>query len=145
MGKSTTTCNNILALIFNATTWNNFAQNDGSSPNTDLYLSLHTADPGAGGNQSSNETNYPNYLRVAVVRTSTGWAVPSGGATETAALVQFATCGAGSATITHVGIGQASGVGATELLYSGSLSTPLSVAVNITPQFAAGDLTVTEA
>lgn len=46
MPKSTSTCNSLLALIFNATTWNLIAENDTTSPATNLYLSLHTADPG---------------------------------------------------------------------------------------------------
>ena len=37
MPKATTTCNNILALIFNVTTWNLIAENDSTSPATDLY------------------------------------------------------------------------------------------------------------
>ena len=33
-----------------------------------LYLSLHTADPTAGGNQSSSEISYTGYSRQAVAR-----------------------------------------------------------------------------
>lgn len=144
MPKSTTTCNNILALIFNATTWNDIAENDTSSPATNLYLSLHTATPGVGGSQTTNETTYTNYLRVAVIRTTSGWAVPASGATSNAALVQFAQCGATGATITHVAIGTAAS-GAGLVLYAGALNTSLAVANLIQPQFAANALTVTEA
>lgn len=143
MAKSTTTANNLINIIFNATTWNNICENDSTSPATNLYVSLHTSDPGAGGTQATNETAYTNYARVAVLRTSGGWAAASGGATENAALIQFATCGVTGATVTHVGIGVGSS-GATELLYSGALSSSLAIANQITPQFAAGDLTVTE-
>ena len=48
MPKSTTTCNNLLKLIFNAVAWANMADNAAASPLTNLYLSLHTADPGVG-------------------------------------------------------------------------------------------------
>lgn len=144
MPKSTTTSNNILALIFNATTWNDIAENDTSSPATNLYLSLHTATPGVGGSQTTNETTYTNYLRVAVIRTTSGWAVPASGATSNAALVQFAQCGATGATITHVAIGTAAS-GAGLVLYAGALNTSLAVANLIQPQFAANALTVTEA
>lgn len=144
MPKSTSTCNNILALIFNATAWADIAENDTSSPLANLYLSLHTADPGVGNNQTTNETAYTNYARVAVARTTGGWDVPSGGATANAALVQFAQCGASGATLTHVAIGTSSS-GAGTVLYAGELSSSLAVANGIQPQFAAGALDVTEA
>lgn len=144
MPKSTSASNSILALIFNATAWADLAQNDGSSPATDLYVSLHTSDPGVGGSQTTNETAYTNYARVAVVRTTSGWDAPSGGATANAALIQFPQCGVTGATITHVAIGTASsGVGL--VLYAGALNSSLAVANLIQPQFAAGALDVTEA
>jgi len=144
MPKSTSASNSILALIFNATTWNNIAENDSTSPNTDLYLSLHTADPGVGGSQETNETSYTNYARIAVARTTGGWDAPSGGATANAALAQFAQCGASGATLTHVAIGTASS-GAGLVLYAGALTSSLAVANGIQPQFAANALDVTEA
>jgi hypothetical protein len=143
MPKSTDTCNKILALIFNATTWNLIAENDSTSPATNLYLSLHTADPGVGNDQTTNETSYTNYARVAVARTTGGWDVPSSGATANAALAQFAQCGVTGATITHVAIGTASS-GAGTVLYAGALSSSLAVANGIQPQFAAGALDVSE-
>lgn len=142
MAKSTTTCNNILKLIFNATAWANIADNAGSSPATLLYLSLHTADPGVGGTQSTNETAYTNYARISVARTSGGWTVATNTATN-AALAQFAQCGATGSTITYVAIGMLS-TGAGIILYSGALNSSLSVANGIQPQFAINALTVTE-
>ena len=143
MPKSTSASNSILALIFNATTWNLIAENDSTSPATNLYLSLHTADPGVGGSQTTNETSYTNYARIAIARTTSGWDVPSGGATANAALAQFAQCGASGATLTHVAIGtDASGTGL--VLYAGALTSSLAVANGIQPQFAAGALDVTE-
>ena len=143
MPKSTATCNSILALIFNATAWADIAQNDGSGPLTDLYLSLHTASPGVGNDQTTNETAYTNYARIAVERTTSGWDAPSGGATANAALAQFAQCGVTGATLTHVAIGTAAS-GAGTVLYAGALSSSLAVANGIQPQFAAGALDVTE-
>ena len=142
MPKSTLTCNSILALIFNATAWADIAQNDGSGPLTDLYLSLHTATPGVGNNQTTNETAYTNYVRIAVERTTSGWDVPASGATANAALAQFAQCGVTGATITHVAIGTASS-GAGTVLYAGALSSSLAVANGIQPQFAGGALAIT--
>ena len=107
-----------------------------------LYVSLHTADPGEAGTQATNETAYTNYARVAVARTVGGWTV-SGNTVSNAALVQFAQCGVTGATLTHFGVGtDASGAG--KLLYSGALTSSLAVSSGIQPQFAAGDLDVTE-
>lgn len=143
MPKSTLTCNSILALIFNATAWADIAENDSSSPLTNLYLSLHTADPGVGNSQLTNEAAYTNYARIPIARTTGGWDVPSGGATANAALAQFAQCGVTGATLTHVAIGTAAS-GAGTVLYAGALSSSLAVANGIQPQFAAGALDVTE-
>lgn len=144
MPKSTTFSNNIIDLVFSATAIANIADNAASSPLTNLYLSLHTSDPGVGGSQTTNETSYTNYVRVAVARSGSGWAAASGGATSNAALVQFAQCGASGATITHVAIGTASS-STGKVLYAGALSSSLAVSSGVQPQFAIGALDVTEA
>jgi hypothetical protein len=142
MPKGTTTANQLLALIFNATPMANFADNAASSPNTNLYLSLHTADPTASGNQTSSEAAYTNYARIAVARTVGGWAVVSNAAAN-AALAQFPQCGVTGATVTHVAIGKASS-GTGQILYVGALSSSLAVSNLIQPQFNASTLNVTE-
>lgn len=142
MPKSTTTCNNFLRLLFNAAAWANVADNAAASPLTNLFVSLHTADPGVGNAQTTNETAYTNYARIAVVRTSGGWTVATNTATN-AALIQFAQCGATGATISHVAIGTAL-TGAGNVLSAGALSSTLAVANGIQPQFAASALTHTE-
>ena len=142
MPKSTTFSNDLSALIFNGTAISNIADNASSAPLSNLYLSLHTSTPGIGGSQTTNETSYTNYTRVAVARTSGGWTVSSGAATN-AALIQFPQCGASGATITHVAIGTASS-GTGKVLYAGALSSSLAVANLIQPQFAINALTATE-
>jgi hypothetical protein len=142
MPKSTTTCNNLLKLLFNATAWANMADNAAASPYTNLYLSLHTADPGVGNAQTTNEVAYTNYVRIPIARTAGGWTVATNTAVN-AALAQFAQCGVTGATATHVAVGtNVSGAG--NVLYAGALSSSLSVAQNIQPQFAASALVVTE-
>ena len=143
MPKSTTACNDILALLFNATAIANIADNASSSPLTNLYISLHTSNPGVGGSQTTNETSYTNYARVAVARTTSGWTAPASATTSNAALIQFPQCGATGATITYVAIGTASS-GTGKVLYAGALSSSLAVAELIVPQFAIGALDVTE-
>lgn len=142
MPKSTTTCNNLLRLVFNAVAWAAVADNAASTPLTDLFISLHTADPGVGNAQTTNETTYTNYARIAVVRTAGGWTVASNTAAN-AALAQFAQCGATGATISHVAIGTAV-TGAGNVLYAGGLNSNLAVANGIQPQFAIGALVATE-
>jgi hypothetical protein len=142
MPKSTTFSNDLVALLFNATAIANIADNAAASPLTNLYLSLHTASPGIGGSQLTNETSYTNYVRLAVARTAGGWTVASGAAQNTA-LAQFAQCGASGATLTHVGIGTDSS-GAGKMLYAGALNASLAVSNGIQPQFAALALTCTE-
>ena len=46
MSKGNTFENEILALIFNATAIADLAENDTTSPLTQLFVALHTADPG---------------------------------------------------------------------------------------------------
>lgn len=142
MSKANSTENALLLLIFNATTWDLIAENDTTSPATNLYIALHTADPGEAGAQNTNETAYTNYTRVAVARTSGGWTV-TGSSVVNAALIQFPQCGVTGATITHVSIGTAS-AGAGTILYSGALNSSLAVSNLIQPQFSASALSVVE-
>lgn len=143
MPKSTTTANDILALIFNATAWADIAENDSSSPAANLYIRLHTGALAAGDPGNTNEATYTGYAALAVVRTTSGWEIPASGETSNAALAQFAECTAGSNTITHVSINKAaSGAGA--CLYSGALAASRAISAGIQPQFAANALVVTE-
>jgi len=144
MPKSTATCNSIVNLMYSATDWANVADDAAVSPLTNVYVALHTADLTAGTNsQAQNETAYTNYARQAVAR-STGWDSASGGATANDATISFPQCGVTGATLTHVSTGVASS-GATAVWHYGALNSSLAVSSGITPQFAAGALTVTEA
>ncbi|MCC7326538.1 MAG: hypothetical protein IT521_07015 [Burkholderiales bacterium] len=143
MPKSTTTCNSIINLMYRATAWANVADNAAASPLTNTYVGLHTADLTAATNsQAEDETAYTDYARQAVAR-STGWDAASGGATANAATISFPQCGASGATLTHVSVGVGSS-GATAVWHYGALNSSLAVSSGITPQFAAGALTITE-
>lgn len=142
MSKANSTENALLLLLFNATTWDLIAENDTTSPATNLYIALHTSDPGEAGAQNTNETAYTNYARVAVARSGAGWTV-TGSSAVNAALIQFPQCGVTGATVTHVSIGTASS-GAGTILYSGALNSSLAVSNLILPQFTASSLSVTE-
>jgi hypothetical protein len=145
MSKGNTFENDLLLLIFNntdAALIGDATGLRGSSSAGSLYVSLHTGDPGEGGNQTTSEAAYTSYARVAVARSGSGWTV-SGNAVSNAALVQFPQCTGGSETITHFAVGTASS-GAGKVLYKGALSASLAVSSGIQPQFAIGDLDITE-
>lgn len=136
----------LLALIFNNTNIGGLGDSTGvrgAAAAGSLYVSLHTADPGEAGNQSTSEAAYTGYVRVAVARTAAGWTV-TGSQAVTAAVVQFAAATGGTSTVTHVGIGTAAS-GAGKLLYRLALANPASLAVSagIAPKFDPGAITIT--
>lgn len=142
MSKSNALENDLLKLLFNATAIANIADNAASSPLTNLYAALHTADPGEAGDQTTSEATYTSYARVAVARTSGGWTVSTNTVTNTAAVV-FPEATGGSNTVTYFSIGTASS-GAGKLLYSGALTASLAVSTGIQPQFAISGITISE-
>lgn len=142
MSKGDTFENDVLKLIFNATTIANLAINATSSPLTSLYVALHTADPTDSGSQTSSESAYTNYARVGVTRDSSGWTVTGNSAANTAA-VGFPACGVTGSTVTHFSIGVAAS-STSKALYIGALTSSLAVSNGITPSFAIGALTITE-
>lgn len=142
MSKSNLLETSLLALLFNATLFDGIAMNDSTSPLTNLYVALHTADPGEAGDQTTSEATYTDYARVAVARTSGGWTV-SGNSVENAAAIVFPEASGGTNTITHFSVGELTS-GAGDIYYSGALTSSLAVSSGIEPQFAAGDMTIQE-
>jgi hypothetical protein len=115
--------------------WNTVAQNAGA-PAVNLYVSLHNNTPGPTGSQTTNETAYTNYGRIAVARTAGGWTVTQGSGTTfsnvvNAATISFAACGITGDTITHWGIGL-SPSGAGTLLGFGPIGPVLGPAIPFT-------------
>jgi hypothetical protein len=143
MPKSTNTCNNILALIYNATTWANVAINATASPITDIYLALATVTGAVSDTMSTNEATYTNYARQTVVRTTSGWTAPSGSSTSNVAAVDFPQCGVTGNTIVAAKTGKA--VGASDVFHYGDLNAPITVSNLIRPTFDIGAITITEA
>ncbi|MFN9976719.1 MAG: hypothetical protein ACK58T_43150 [Phycisphaerae bacterium] len=134
--KGNTFENDVVLLTFNGTaySWN---------ANGNLFISLHTGDPGESGNQQSSECAFGSYARVTVARSGSGFTV-SGDTATNAAVISFPECTSGSETVTHVAIGTAvSGTG--QILYKGALTASRAVSSGITLQFAIGALSVTEA
>lgn len=141
MSKGNTFENDLLKLIFNGTSIANIADNAASSPLTQLYISLHTADPGEAGDQTSNEATYTGYDRVSVVRTSGGWTVTNNSVSPVSDIV-FPEASAGTETITHVAVGTAAS-GAGKILYKGVLTPNINVTTGVTPRVTS-DSTITE-
>lgn len=133
MSKSNTFENDLLKLIFNGTAIANLADNASSSPLTNLYLALHTADPGETGTQTTNEVAYTGYARIAVVRTTSGWVVTDNSVSPAAA-IEFGEMTAGTpGTATYVTVGTASS-GAGKVLYRGALTPSISYNVGVVPR-----------
>lgn len=141
MSKGNVFENDWLKLIFNATAIANIADNAATSPLTNLYVSLHTADPGEAGDQTTNECAYTSYARVAVARTTGGWTVTDNSVSPVADIT-FPTATGGTETVSHWAVGTASS-GTGKLLYSGTVSPNISVSSGVTPKLTTAS-TVTE-
>lgn len=136
MSKTNTFENDLLLLVFNnidIALIGDAAGIQNSATAGSLYVSLHTADPGEAGDQSTSEISYTGYARVGVARSGAGWVV-TGNSVSPNAAINFGqmTAGAGG-TVTHFGVGtDASGTG--KLLYKGTVTPNISVTNGVTPQ-----------
>ncbi len=135
MPKGSTTANDVIDAVLRAVdpAWRSGATR---------YVSLHTATPGAGGSQTTNEATFGSYARVAVTA-ATGFSAASAGATANTGLIQFPECSSGSNTVTFVAIGTASS-GAGQILYFGALTSNRDISTGIQAQFAIGSLVASE-
>jgi hypothetical protein len=133
MSKSNAFETDLLGLIFNGTAISTIADNAAFTPLTNLYLALHTADPGEAGDQSTSEVSYTGYSRVAVARTSGGWTVTGNSVSPVAAIEFGEMTGGTGGTVTHASIGTAS-TGTGKILYSGALTPNIAVALGVLPR-----------
>jgi hypothetical protein len=127
----------ILALIFNATTWANYAINATTTPETNIIVAGHTADPGEAGAQNTTEIAYTSYARVNVARTSGGWTIAGTNPTQATpvAAINFPAGSGGSGTMTHFSTGK-SGGGASPILFSGTVTPNIVTGSGITPSLS---------
>jgi len=146
MSKSDTWENDLLKLVFNNVGVALIGDATGLLPagtTGNLYLSLHTADPGDTGSQATNETAYTGYARLAVARSSAGFTVTAN-AVNLVANADFGQCTAApGAALTHFGIGT-SASGAGKLLYSGTLTPNIVMNVGVQPRITTAPNLVTE-
>ncbi len=94
-----------------------------------LFVSLHTADPGATG---ASEVTGGSYARQALT-----FGAPAAGTASNSATINFTNMPA--VTVTHLGIWDAATAGGFH--QSGSLTASVVVAAGNTLQFAAGQIT----
>src|SRR4051812_20857690 len=136
-----TTENAILALIFNATAWANYADNAATSPQTQIGIPLHTADPADTGTASTSEATYTGYTRVNVARTSGGWTISGTSPTQAApvAAINFPAGTAGSGTVTFFATAKSNAsppTGAQAILFSGTVTPNIVTGNGVTPSLS---------
>jgi hypothetical protein len=137
MSISDTTEAAILALIFNATTWANYANNATTTPETNIIVAGHTADPGDAGTQSTTEIAYTSYARVNVARTTGGWLVSGTTPSQVTpvAAINFPPGTGGAGTMSFFSTGK-SGGGATPILWSGTVTPNIVCGNGVTPSLS---------
>ena len=128
--------------IFNGVAITNINATGGT---TQLWLGLHTADPGDAGSTAA-EGGYTAYTRIALQRsTSTaGWSVTSGTSAAKATVSpvntvnfpQVATTSTG--TFTHASVYTSSNISSSGALYNGTITPNINFSQNVTPQLTTG-------
>lgn len=145
MSKSDTFENDLMLLLFNNTNIANIGDATGVRGSTaagSLYWSLHTADPGETGTAVTSETAYTGYARIAAARSSGGFTVTNNSVSPPAN-VDFGECTASAGgALTHFGVVSTSS-GAGKLLYSGTLTPNITMAVGVIPRIKSTS-TITE-
>lgn len=132
MSKGNTFENDLCKLIFNATAIANIADNASASPLTNLFVSLHTADPGEAGTGTTSECAYTSYARVTIARTSGGWTVTNNSVSPVAN-IDFPACTGSTETATHAAVSVAVS-GASKILYSGTITPNIAISTGVTPR-----------
>lgn len=126
----------VLKLIFQAVAWANYADNAATTPQTNVGLSLHTADPADTGDASTSEVTYTSYTRVNVARTTGGWTETTGTITPVAN-IDFPAGTGGSGTVTHFSTSKSNATpptGAQAILWSGTVTPNIVTGNGVTPR-----------
>lgn len=127
----------VLSLIFTATAWANYADNAASTPQTNVAVALHTADPADAGTMATSEITYTSYARASVARTTGGWTVSGTSPTQVVPVstIAFPAGTGGSGTATHFSTGKTGG-GAAAILFSGTVTPNIVTGNGVTPQLS---------
>ena len=132
MSISNATENAILNLLYSATAFANYADNASASPETNISVALHTADPGEAGNMGTSEITYTSYARVSKLR-STGWTSSTAGSINPATQIDFPAGTGGSGTAQFFSTGKASGGATALILFSGGITPSIVCGDAVTP------------
>ena len=141
--KGNTFEDGILSLVFTNAALANVGDASGLQPSSaagNISASLHTADPGETGSQTTSEAAYTNYARQSIARSTSGWTVSSGVCTNDNDITWPQAGASGGATMTHVGLGGQSNL----ILYRADMTPTIAVANGIQPKVPAGQLSVAE-
>ena len=126
--------------VFNGVALTNI---DATGGTTQLWAGLHTADPGDSGTTAA-EGGYAAYARVAVQRSTTGWAVSSGAGSAVATVSPVASIdfpqntATSTRTFTHFTVYPASDSTGTAGLYNGTVTPNINFSQNVTPRLTTG-------
>lgn len=107
-----------------------------TSAPSNVYLSLHTANPDEDG--SGTEVSGNGYSRNVVT-----FASATGGSAASNSVEEFTASGGAFGTVTHFGIWDDQNAG--NLLYYGALTASKTIADGDTLRFASGAITISEA
>jgi hypothetical protein len=108
--------------------------------NANLWIALHTADPGEAGTAITSEATYGAYARVQLTRASDF--TVSGNQVSNTNLEQFVACSSGSNIITYASIvDTASGAGT--IIVRALLNSAITVSTGVQPQFSPNALVFT--
>jgi hypothetical protein len=133
---STTFANDLIKLILTGVAVPNLADNAVAAPLANLYLGLHSADPGPAGTQETSSLVYTGYARVAVPRLPANWVI-SGNVANPAARIEFPEMTGGVDVLaTWLTIGTAL-TGAGKVLLRGRLVPDIQCRVGVIPAIKA--------
>jgi len=111
-----------------------------STTYTQLWASLHTGDPGDGGTQGVSEVGYTGYTRIAIARSTTGWACSTSvGSANPVANIDFPqNASTSTGTITYAAIGLTSNSTAGQIVASGQVSPSINYSQSVQPRLTTG-------
>jgi len=128
--------NSLLKYVLNNTAYTDLTGTDS------LFVALHTASPGVGGNSSTNECGYTGYLRAETTRTdSSAWTVSSNTASPTVSITFPTSSGSPSETASFFSIGLSQVGGSNKMLVFGPIAPPISItSAGITPVLSSASI-----
>jgi len=107
---------------------------------SNLWAALHTGDPGDGGTQGISEVSYSGYTRIAIARSTTGWACSTSvGTANPVANIDFPqNASTSTGTITYASIGVSSNSTAGKIIASGQVSPSINYSQSVQPRLTTG-------